>query len=95
MLDYVCNIWFLMGIISKTTNIVFIYLLPKALLTLKVRQSCDLTILYEILISFKVRTKAELLQLNHTQFPSMGIFVSKKVANQKNKDNFYHIRFKS
>jgi hypothetical protein len=29
-------------------------------------------------------TKAELLQLNHTQFPSMGIFVSKKVGNRKN-----------
>jgi hypothetical protein len=28
-----------------------------------------------------VFTKAELLQLNHTQFPSLGIFVSKKVGN--------------
>ena len=28
--------------------------------------------------------KAELLQLNHTQFPSIEIFVSKKVGNQKN-----------
>ena len=28
--------------------------------------------------------KAELLQLNRTQFPSLGIFVSKKVGNQKN-----------
>ena len=27
--------------------------------------------------------KAELLQLNRTQFPSLGIFVSKKVGNQK------------
>ena len=27
--------------------------------------------------------KAELLQLNQTQFPSLGIFVSKKVGNQK------------
>ena len=31
-----------------------------------------------------VEHKAELLQLNHTQFPSLGIFVSKKVGNQKN-----------
>ena len=29
-------------------------------------------------------TKAELLQLNRTQFPSLGIFVSKIVGNQKN-----------
>ena len=29
-------------------------------------------------------SKAELLQLNHTQFPSLGIFVGKKVENQKN-----------
>ena len=28
--------------------------------------------------------KAELPQLNHTQFPSLGFFVSKKVGNQKN-----------
>ena len=28
--------------------------------------------------------KAELLQLNRTQFPSLGIFVSKKVGNRKN-----------
>ena len=28
-------------------------------------------------------TKAELLQLNRTQFPSLGIFVSKKVGNRK------------
>ena len=28
--------------------------------------------------------KAELLQLNRTQFPSLGIFVSKKVENKKN-----------
>ena len=27
--------------------------------------------------------KAELLQLNRTQIPSLGIFVSKKVRNQK------------
>ena len=30
------------------------------------------------------QTKAELLQLNQTQFPSLGIFVSKKVGNLKN-----------
>ena len=28
--------------------------------------------------------KAELLQLNQTQFPSMGIFVSKEIGNHKN-----------
>ena len=32
--------------------------------------------------------KAELLQLNCTQFPSLGIFVSKKVGNQKTKTTF-------
>ena len=40
-------------------------------------------------------TKAELLQLNRTQFPSLGIFVSKKVGNQKNQDHFYYISFNS
>ena len=40
-------------------------------------------------------SKAELLQLNHTQFPSLGIFVSKKVGNQKNQGHFYYISFKS
>ena len=29
-------------------------------------------------------TKAELLQLNRTQFPFLGIFVCKKVGNPKN-----------
>ena len=33
-------------------------------------------------------TKAELLQLNRTQFPSLGIFVTKKVGNGKNADHF-------
>ena len=28
-----------------------------------------------------IDTKAELLQLYHTEFPSLGIFVSKKVGN--------------
>ena len=32
---------------------------------------------------FDLVPKAELLQLNRTQFPSLGIFVSKKVGNQK------------
>ena len=40
-------------------------------------------------------TKAEILQLNPTQFPSLGIFVSKKVGNRKNQDRFYYISFKS
>ena len=40
-------------------------------------------------------SKAELLQLNQTQFPSLGIFVSKKVGNQKNLGHFYHISLKS
>ena len=30
------------------------------------------------------KTKAELLQLNRTQFSSLGIFISKKVGNCKN-----------
>ena len=40
-------------------------------------------------------TKAELLQLTRTQFPSLGIFISKKVGNRKNDDHFYYIGFKS
>ena len=36
----------------------------------------------QILMRWAV-TKAELLQLNRTQFPSLGIFVSKKVGNPK------------
>jgi hypothetical protein len=36
------------------------------------------------LFPFNGGTKAELLQLNRTQFPSLGIFVTKKVGNQKN-----------
>ena len=39
--------------------------------------------------------KAELLQLNRTQFPSLGTFICKKVGNQKNYDHFYYISFKS
>jgi hypothetical protein len=39
--------------------------------------------------------KAVLLQLNRTQFPTLGIFVSKKVGNRKNLDHFNHISFKS
>ena len=34
-----------------------------------------------------IGNKAELLQLNRTQFPSRGIFVSKKVGNRKNYDH--------
>ena len=30
------------------------------------------------------KPKAELLQLNRTQFPSLGIFVNKNVGNRKN-----------
>ena len=33
-------------------------------------------------------TKAELLQLNRTQFPSMGIFISKKLEIEKTKTTF-------
>ena len=32
--------------------------------------------------------KAELLQLNRTQLPSLGIFVNKKVGNRKTKTTF-------
>ena len=39
--------------------------------------------------------KVELLQLNRTQFPSLVIFVSKKVGNGEKKDHFYYISFKS
>ena len=38
--------------------------------------------------------KAELLQLNHTQFPSLGIFVSKRLEIEKIKTTFIMI-FKS
>ena len=36
-----------------------------------------------ILLEIHNYDKAELLQLNRTQFPSLGIFVSKKVGNRK------------
>ena len=44
------------------------------------------------LCNFMVKTsvaKAELLQLNRTQFSSLGIFISKNVGNRKNLDHFY------
>ena len=44
-------------------------------------------------ISVLAVLKAELLQLNHTQFSSLGIFVSKKVGNRKKEDHFYYISF--
>ena len=37
---------------------------------------------------FHLETKTELLQLNRTQCPSLGIFVNKKVGNQKTKTTF-------
>ena len=40
-------------------------------------------------------SKAELLQLNRTQFPSLEIFISKNVGNRKNEVHFYYISFKS
>ena len=40
------------------------------------------------LVCFIKFFKGELLQLNRTQFPYLGIFVSKKVGNRK---NFYYI----
>ena len=48
-----------------------------------------------VLFSILEDPKAELQQLNRTQFPSLGIFVSKKVGNRKNYDHFYFISFKS
>ena len=39
---------------------------------------------YESCTPNRVGSKAELLQLNQTQFPSLGFFVSKKVGNRKN-----------
>ena len=39
-------------------------------------------------------SKVELLQLNRTKFPSLGIFISKKVGNRKNQDHFYCISLK-
>ena len=50
----------------------------------------------EIVLSLpQVVCKAELLQLNRTQFLSLGIFVSKKVGDRKKSDHFYYISFKS
>ena len=48
---------------------------------------------FRVLVKFfcsKIRkfTKAELLQLNRTQFSSLGIFISKKVGNRKIKTTF-------
>ena len=45
------------------------------------------------LVSFRIFIyfhKAELLQLNRTQSYSLGIFVSKKVGNRKNKDHLIY-----
>ena len=42
----------------------------------------------QILFTKRMDFKAELLQLNRTQFPSLGIFVSKKVGNRKIKTTF-------
>jgi hypothetical protein len=41
-------------------------------------------LLCKSLFPFNGGAKAELLQLNRTQFLSLGIFVTKKVGNQKN-----------
>ena len=38
----------------------------------------------KVSLLLQLLNKAELLQLNRTQFSSLGIFVSKKVGNQKN-----------
>ena len=43
------------------------------------------------IIIFWGQTKAELLQLNYTQFPSLGIFDSKKVGNKKTKATFTQV----
>ena len=40
-------------------------------------------------------SKAELLKLKQTEFPSLGIFVCKKVGNFKNEDHFHYVSFKS
>ena len=53
-------------------------LLSSCLPQLLIRRLCHSPIQYVAM------TKAELLQLNCTQFPSLGIFVSKKVGNRKN-----------
>ena len=60
---------------------------------------CNIDISQDLNIFFCVKNKkgwcpkAELLRLNHTQFPSLGIFVSKKVGNQKTEG--YFISFKN
>ena len=38
---------------------------------------------HQKLTNFENQRKAELLQLNRTQFPSLGTFVIKKVGHQK------------
>ena len=46
--------------------------------------AADTAIIYCCFDTETENTKAELPQLNHTQFPSLGIFASKKVGNRKN-----------
>ena len=67
-------------------------------LDLSITKSCqfEATVFNQIVPSPSTAlTKAELLQLNRTQFPSLGIFVSKKVGNRKNYNHFYYTSFKS
>jgi hypothetical protein len=57
--------------------------------TMMATGQCDFYICYAVVLLSRIRilglsrfdSKAELLQLNRTQFPSLRIFVSKKVGN--------------
>jgi hypothetical protein len=54
---------------------------------MKPHKRCSWSIVINIFFSVTMltfSTKAELLQLNRTQFPSLGIFVSRKFGNRKN-----------
>ena len=46
------------------------------------------------LVCFIKFFKGELLQLNRTQFPYLGIFVSKKKLEIEKTNHFYYISFK-
>ena len=52
-------------------------------------------LLFRLALAVLWGIKDELMQLNHTQFPSLGIFVCKKVGNFKNEDHFHYVSFKS
>ena len=65
---------------SSCSNIPIDYSAMSNLLQSRIKRDDD----YKVKCHQSHTGKAELLQLNRTQFHSLGIFVSKKVGNQKN-----------